>query len=167
MSRFYLVILSSFCLGVAGCGGGAGDKLAVFPTEGKLTMDGEPFGPTSLQLIPIADGGHSVVGKVDASGNVKFTTYDIGDGAPAGDYKVMIGMEMSAPPKPFPAVYQNKDRSPLSVSVEEGENNLELAMDSKVGGPMYTGPNFGRGESNMSKAIEGDSFRAGAAPEDE
>lgn len=146
-----------------GCGGDDG-KLEVHPTGGMLSLDGEPFGPTSIRLIPVEEGGHSVVGKADELGMTTFTTYDIGDGAPAGDYVVVIGMEMTAPPKPFPAVYQDRAESPLKVTVSAGqENNLLLDMDSGVGGRMFEGPSF-RSGPDMSAAYESDAFSAGASP---
>lgn len=118
-----------------GCGGG--DKLDVYPTEAILLLDDEPFGPTEIQLVPTEPGGRSVSGSVDEKGMVRFTSYDPGDGAPAGEYRVVVGMTMSAPPRPFPNIYRNMEKSPLKVKVEEKpKNELALAMDSKAGAPV-------------------------------
>ena len=97
---FILASCAAFALAtVIGCGGD--DKLAVYPVSGTLTIDGEPFGPTSIRLNPQQKGGHSAVGQVDSSGNITFTTYKRGDGLPAGEYQVIAGMEMAPPPKPI------------------------------------------------------------------
>lgn len=162
ISRIALVLLAPLL--AVGCGGSDG-KLEVYPTTGTLQLDGEPFGPTSIRLIPSGEGGHSVVGKVDESGKTTFTTYDVGDGAPAGEYTVVVGLDMSAPPKPFPRVYQNASESPLKATVAAEEtNDLTLNMDSSVGGPMYSGPSF-RGP-NMNSAYESDAFSAGASKDE-
>jgi hypothetical protein len=163
INRIGIILLVPPLLAI-GCGGSDG-KLEVYPTGGMLMLDGEPFGPTTLRLIPVGEGGHSVVGKADESGMTTFTTYQIGDGAPAGDYTVVIGLEMAAPPKPFPKVYQDPSKSPLKTTVVAGEmNNLILDMDPSVGGAMYSGPSF-RGP-DMNSAYESDAFSAGASKDD-
>lgn len=162
--RSRTLLAAALLYSLTGCGGSS-DKLDVYPTGGMLSLDGEPFGPISLRLIPVGEGGHSVVGKADEFGTTTFTTYEIGDGAPAGDYVAVVGLDMAAPPKPFPSVYQNEEKSPLRVTVTESESNvLDLAMDSSVGGPIYKGPSFNRGP-DLGAAYQSDAFSAGASPE--
>lgn len=123
-------------------------KLNVYPTTGTLSMDGQPFGPTAIHLLPMEEEGRMVVGEVDANGKITFTSYEKGDGAPAGKYRVLTGMVMAAPPRPFPAIYQDASQSPLVATVEETEqNDLKIDMDSKAG-PMVRPVSF----SKMSSA---------------
>ena len=164
--RFKCVATGVLAVAVFGCGKSE-DVPDVHPVTANVTLDGEPFGPTSIRLIPPVIGeGRSVHGKVDASGNVVFTTFDVGDGAPANTYKVVVGQDFGAPPKPFPAVYQKEDQTPLEVTVTaDGENNLTIAMDSSVGGPMVEGgADFGSGGPDPSKAMQDPAFSAGANP---
>lgn len=171
-ARGSLVIgLISAALASAGCGGS--DTLDVYPAKGTLKLDGEPFGPTSIMLVPTTEKvpgtnepTHSAVGQVDQSGNIRFTTYDPGDGVPAGEYRVVVGMDFAEPPKPFPKVYRDSQGSPLTVKVEAiDENNLSIVMDSKAGPPV---PKMGFGKGpDMSEAMENPAFSAGASKSEE
>lgn len=110
----------------------------VYPATGTLTMDGEPFGPTLIHLRPMAKDGRMLVGQVDEHGKITFTTFEHGDGGPAGRYRVLVAMKLGAPPRPFPAIYRNEQKSPLVVTVAESEENvLNIEMDSKAG-PMVS-----------------------------
>jgi len=144
-------------LALSGCGEAT---MEVVPVTGKLTMDGEAFGPTSIMLSPTTDPdpkdpikAHSAVGKVDQSGNVTFTTYDLGDGVAVGEYRVVVGMDFAEPPKPFPKIYRDGGSSPLLVKVEPGMENIEIKMDSKAGPPVpKMSLGRGGGQADMSAA---------------
>ena len=146
------------------CASGCGEsRVDVYPTEALLMIDDKPFGPTKILLVPTAEGGRSVAGEVDENGMVTFTTYEIGDGAPAGDYRVAVGMVMAPPPAPFPAVYRDMEKSPLTIRVEAKEKNeIAMAMDSKVGGRMAK-PGDTMADM-MRSAYEDPAFSAGATP---
>ncbi len=151
---------ASFVLLIATVGCGDSDKLDVFPTQGLVLLDDEPFGPTRIQLVPADANGRTTTGEVDDQGKVTFTSYQVGDGAPAGQYKVVIGTVMAPPPKPFPGIYRNSDSTPLKVTVEPNDKNeLVIAMDSKAGRPASD-----KGADMMSRAKMSPEFRAGAAP---
>jgi len=156
-SVYYMMFAVLVSYVVMGCGGGGDDLLEVYPTTGKLTLDDEPFGPTQIHLVPVGTkGGRSLVGTVDKSGQVTFTTYKGGDGVPAGEYRVAVGMVMGEPPRPFPGVYRSRENSPLKVTVTAKESNdLVIQMDSSAG-PMVGGPSFAvkkKGGPDMSKDI--------------
>ena len=162
--------LITAALATAGCGGS--DMLEVYPTKGTLTIDSEPFGPTSIMLVPTQEKipgtdepTHSAVGQVDQTGAIKFTTYDPGDGVPAGEYRVVVGMDFAEPPKPFPKVYRDSQKGPLLVKVEPGvENDLKIVMDSKAGPPV---PKMGFGKGpDMGEAMESPAFSAGATKDE-
>lgn len=153
---------------LAGCGGS--DQLEVYPVQGKLLLDGEPFGPTSIMLVPVnsSEKGdtHSAQGKVDSSGNIQFTTYEQGDGVAAGEYKVVVGMDMAEPPKPFPRIYRNAQESPLTVSIKpEDQNQVTIDMDSKAGPPVPP-IGFGKKAPDMDAAASDPAFSAGAKKEE-
>lgn len=123
----------------AGCGGSG--KLKVYPTEGKLSMDGEPIGPASFLLLPESPDEKkpkpSVSGQVDANGNITFSCYAAGDGAPAGDYEVQfMPSVMGKPKKPIPQAYsspkQNKLKVKILESTKEKPNVVSFDLDSKI-----------------------------------
>ncbi|QDU11874.1 hypothetical protein V202x_52990 [Gimesia aquarii] len=161
--RFTYILMALF---VAGCGGGD-DRLEVYPTTGQLLLDEKPFGPTQVLLVPLGTSGKSdektgksVAGTVDESGKMSFTTYEGGDGIPAGEYRVAVGLSMTKPPRPFPAVYRNMSDSPLKVTITEQDlNELTVQMESSAG-PMVKPPSFGG--AAMSKSLQDPAFSAGA-----
>jgi hypothetical protein len=132
---------------IAGCSGDGGvDKLDVFKVTGTLTLDGKPFGPTVITLLPMSTDkkhpGRSVKGAVDDGGNISLTSYAVGDGAPAGEYRVVVADTFAPPPKPFPALYRDSQKTSLTVKVEANDENvLKIDMDSKAG-PMAKAPKF-------------------------
>ncbi len=123
----------------AGCGGSG--KLKVYPTEGKLSMDGEPLGPATFLLLPESPDPKSpkpsVAAQADASGKITFSCYASGDGAPAGDYEVqfMPGL-MGKPNKPIPQAYsspkQNKLKVKILESTKDKPNVVSFDLDSKI-----------------------------------
>lgn len=125
------------CLIAFGCGGGSDVPiLETQPTKGTLTLNGKPYGPASVQLIPQTPGEEntrSVTGTVDASGNISFTSYEVGDGAPVGSYKVVVmpGMQ-GGPPEPIPNVYKSESTTTLTATIAEATadapNQVNLEM---------------------------------------
>ncbi|HBL44956.1 MAG TPA: hypothetical protein DDZ90_16355, partial [Planctomycetaceae bacterium] len=78
------------------CGCGNSDVRPDLQTvEGRLTINGEPAAGAMLVFYP-AQGeefdsrGSRPRAKVEENGNFQVTTYQSGDGAPAGDYQVGI-----------------------------------------------------------------------------
>lgn len=146
---------------LAGCGGEEFEKLPTFPVTAVVRMDGEAFGPCSVMLHPVSEG-RSVVGPTDAQGNVSFGTYENGDGAPAGEYKVVVqGTLSAAPPKPIPPTYSNPAKTPLRATITEGNNEIAFDLDSK--GAKSSGT--AGGGDPFTRATQSDAFGAGASQE--
>ena len=86
------VTFSMTCLVVClGCGDG---KIATFPVTGTVTVDGQPAEGALLIFCPV--GGSEEFSKVRPAGKTKsggkyeLSTFDALDGAPAGEYQVMV-----------------------------------------------------------------------------
>lgn len=86
-----------------GCSGsGDGNRLSVYPVSGKITMAGAPVANAIVTFSP--KGNQPVaIGRTDAQGQYKMTTYDANDGAAAGEFVVLVSKEApaaasSAPP---------------------------------------------------------------------
>lgn len=150
--RECLAFLALF-LSCVGCGLGGPKRPGTQEVEGKLTLDGAPFGPALVTLTPTHAGGFSVAGEADAQGKLTFTTNKKGDGAPVGEYKVTLPPDpLGRAPKPIPLVYQKADSTPLTVKIEAKKNSVQIALESKVkdaatpgagyigGGKTKTGP---------------------------
>jgi hypothetical protein len=75
---------------LAGCSDG---RLPVNPVSGEVRVDGQPAKGASVVFHPVgtitAESVHPAA-LVDDQGHFQLTTYQEGDGAPAGDYEVAI-----------------------------------------------------------------------------
>ena len=84
------------------------------------------------------------------------TTYELGDGAPGGSYKVTI-FSSGGSNKKLPGIYENESTTTLKVLIAEvgGENANQLTIDlnSKAGRPS---PNSTTGH------LTAEEIRAGA-----
>lgn len=74
-------------IAICGCGSGNPDTA---PATGSVTYNGKPVEGASVQFSPEETGGKGASGKTDASGNFTLTSYEEGDGAVPGKYKVTI-----------------------------------------------------------------------------
>jgi hypothetical protein len=147
-----------FTLGcMTGCGPDDG-SLPTRPVSGKVTLDGKPVGGAEIWLVP-ADSNATVknakltirpYAKTKADGTFVITSYYVDDGAPLGDYTIMVIVEGAADSEEarendtpterkgkgkrgisFPAKYRNPATSGLTVTVKDGPNTLDLELKSK------------------------------------
>ncbi len=88
---YSLSLLTAGLVTLAGCGDG---KIATYPVSGTVKVDGQTAEGAILIFCP-TEGSDQFkrerpFGATDASGKFQLTTFLPADGAPAGDYKVMI-----------------------------------------------------------------------------
>lgn len=132
---FTLALLAAGPLMLAGCGDG---KIARYPVKGKVVVDGKPAQAAIVIFCPEKTGDAEFerqrpFSQTDAEGNYQLRTFEAGDGAPAGNYKIMV--RWTAPlPGQSPAGdgmtdrlrnrYTNPDQSGLTYTVVEGQNEV-------------------------------------------
>jgi hypothetical protein len=88
--RCLLLVLAVGLL--AGCGGGAaGDKghVTVYKAGGKITFVGGPVIGAAVTFAP-QENQPAAVGRTNEAGEFVLSTYGGGDGAAAGEYKVLV-----------------------------------------------------------------------------
>ena len=86
----------------AGCGGdpGAEGRAETFATSGTIvTSAGAPVANANVAFAP-REGQPTAFAKTDAQGRYRLTTYEFGDGAAAGEYKVVVTKSVIAAPEP-------------------------------------------------------------------
>ena len=131
----------------AGCGDG---RPPLFPVRGAVVFSsGEPVRQATIEFVPEAPGP-SPRGKTDANGQFKLGTYESMDGAPAGEYRVVVvqvippravenvrklGEEHAAHGGSIPVVslkHASPETSDLSCTVKAvSDNEIKLVVESR------------------------------------
>lgn len=141
-----------------GCGRGTVDFLA------QVTLDGQPLEGAAITLIGEGETkSRPATGISDAQGNVRFTTFEPGDGALPGTYKVLVSKtpknlaeefidfdpnnpadvaKMQArerssivayTPSALPRIYLDATKTPLACTVPPEDEPVVFALESAVG----------------------------------
>jgi hypothetical protein len=125
----------------SGCSGedSAAGRVPVFPVQGSITFRGQPIPGAVVTLHPKApaEGVPAPRAQIGKDGTLKVSTYDGGDGAPAGEYVVTVqwyrlvgsGNDVVAGPNVVPPKYASAASSDLIVTVAEaGANSFDLKL---------------------------------------
>ena len=131
-----LAVAGLLLAGVTGCGAGKPAWEHVFTTTGSLTYDGKPIEGAVLVFTPKDESVPAKVrpmARTDASGHFEVGTYDIADGAPEGDYDVVVTWTplvkhaggASPGPNRLPPRYASNATSKLTVHVNSDDTQLE------------------------------------------
>lgn len=132
MNPLYRIGISLMLLVLTGCGG-EDWKAETFPTTGSLLINGEPASGALVHLYPTGEAidiRHSKPwAKVAPGGSFQLTTYEMGDGAPTGEYAVtIVWPEDASKPSTFDQLsrrYDKPNQSQWNVTIVEGNNELE------------------------------------------
>jgi hypothetical protein len=114
-----------------------------FPVQGQVLVKGKPAAGAVVLLVPLArlDDPEALKprGITDGEGKFRLTTYERGDGAPAGEYAVTVRWpkrtksaldeddgraRLGPPPDVLGGRYSNPKRSSLTLTIQAGENFL-------------------------------------------
>ena len=86
---FRLVAVVSLLM-LSGCGGGATGGVPVYEVNGKITLGGGPLAFATVAFAPTEKNQPTATGRTDSQGNFILTTYNYGDGAAEGNFKVTV-----------------------------------------------------------------------------
>lgn len=134
-----------------GCGGGGGGKrLPTAPVAGKVTLDGQPFGPGLIEFLPAAaatgasqDESRTAIGRIGSDGSFKMGSYEATDGVVPGPYTVRLVGGSDDPSMPGPEVPVES----FSVTIsEEGQSQLDVPLKARKGAKS--------GEGLMKRSLE-------------
>jgi len=107
----------------------------VYPAKGVVTYKGKPVANAEIALFPVDEAIPEVVrprAKTAANGEFVVWTYEVGDGAPAGNYKAtvvhneVVEVKNVAVTKPndLPAKYSKLQTTDLVVEIAQGETEI-------------------------------------------
>jgi len=139
------IALLLVCL-VVGCGP---SRPSTIPVTGTVTLNGTAVEGASVMLMPEGEG-QAATGITDAEGEFSLKTYDPGDGARPGSYKVTVikkettgfladqdGLSGGIAPEGVqekwltPQKYSSPDTSELTAEVKDGMQPLKLELTSQ------------------------------------
>jgi hypothetical protein len=127
-----------------GCSKRRGNRPQTYPVKGVVTMGGAPLAGATVMFNPVASGGSGAIALTDEQGRYSLTTFDAGDGAVAGEYRVAFvktiypkqeGVDpmvaMSGDPKNvLPLKFADSATSGFSATVAEGpENSFDFSLE--------------------------------------
>lgn len=131
LARRLLPLCLAALLALPACKG----RVKTYPVTGKLTIAGNPKLAEHATVVfhPIDESSDGVRprAKVAADGTFTLTTFDGGDGAPAGRYRVTVeqwlssGRDDAPPNNRLPAKFSKPDSSGLTRTVEARATDLE------------------------------------------
>jgi hypothetical protein len=129
-----LLLAGAFVCTTVGCSDSGPPRAATYPVSTSITYQGKPIPGAFVALHPkepLADvpTPRANIGK---EGDLKVTTYDTADGAPAGEYVLTIewykpikqGADVVAGPNVIPRKYASPKTSPVVIKVAEGTTEI-------------------------------------------
>lgn len=136
LRSFGRALTGALALLAASCGDGGP---TLYPVSGKVLFNGQPVEGATVVFVPVGSDDATALkpsGAVQTDGSFTLSTYPHGDGAPAGDYVVLVTWyppdarqrveeEEEAPTPKLPARYSDAQQSPLKATVRDGPTELE------------------------------------------
>ncbi|MDA1211202.1 MAG: hypothetical protein O2955_01725 [Planctomycetota bacterium] len=130
LRRGTIALLVWGLLSVAGCGSDGpqgGPRVETFPITGTVTIDGQPVETLLVVCHPVEKGPvpTTISSFTDKEGKFSIGTYESGDGAPEGDYKLTFkwgqwNMGRYGGPDKLNDRYTAAEKSEVTVSVKKG-----------------------------------------------
>ncbi len=127
-----LLVLLVGCALLAACNT---SPIKLYPVKGKVLVKDQPANGAQIVFRPVDENPETKstmsYGSVDAEGNFTLRTDPYGEGAPAGEYNVLISWYSGDPENPLsaksklPAKFADPAAPILKATVKEGPNDLE------------------------------------------
>jgi len=119
---------------VGGCGDAEPERVATYPVEAVVTFQGKPIPGAFVALHPKQPSAEVPTPRasVNADGALIVTTFNGGDGAPAGEYIITVewykpiksGADVVPGRNVLPAKYASPQTSDLLITVSADTNKL-------------------------------------------
>ncbi len=107
-----------------------GDRVPVVPVKGIVTVDGEPVESVAVTCVPVGGKSESLPASsalTDKEGKFEIGTFEGGDGAPPGEYKLIFKwgqlnlMNGRFEGDKLNGRYSDPEKSEFTVTVKEGD----------------------------------------------
>lgn len=117
------------------------DRLQTFPVKGVVTYNGTPLVGADVSLVPVTPNLKLKIpprAVTDKDGLFQVNTYEPNDGAPAGDYHILVSRNDEDPDSPgdaFRGKFTNPKKAPAKVTV-----NVQAEGEQEIPPVALTGP---------------------------
>ena len=121
-----VIVLAAGCARVA--------DVPVYPVQAQVLLNGDPLAEAGVVFHPLDQSQRSLSAYSNAQGEIRLTTRQPNDGAPAGDYEITVefrelvseGDELVRNgPNLLPARYSHTATANLRCTIRPGLNQLE------------------------------------------
>jgi hypothetical protein len=123
-------VLCAALVVLAGCGSdNTAQQKPVHPVRGQVFFGGKAAAGAFVEFVPVQESPNSADprprGTVNDDGSFTLSTYGVNDGAPAGDYVVIVTWPVGDNDEDrLRGRYVDRTKSTLKATVQEGNNEL-------------------------------------------
>ncbi|HXG12520.1 MAG TPA: hypothetical protein VNK04_22380 [Gemmataceae bacterium] len=138
----FLAGLVGLTVALASCG--TKGRLPVYPVKGKVLVDGKPAKDAFVNFFPKDTGGrepYAPYAQTNENGEFTLSTYETGDGVPAGEYDVTITWPVRYNPistlwegDRLKGRYADRNKPPFHVTIDKKAQELP-PFELKSSGP--------------------------------
>lgn len=129
-----LILAGALGCCAVGCSDSGPPRAATYPVSTTITFQGKPIPGAFVALHPKTplDDVPTPRANIGKEGELKVSTYDTADGAPAGEYVVTVewykpikqGGDVVSGPNVIPRKYASPKTSPVVIKVAEGATEI-------------------------------------------
>lgn len=136
LRRIAMGSVAAVALGCCSCGDADDGRPPVFAAQGRIVVGDRPADHALVILVPAGRAGDPNIrpsGRCDAEGRFRLGTYAADDGAPAGEYAVLVRWSRpSSGPRDDPDMGPDRlggrgldpNNPPARVTIKPGDNDL-------------------------------------------
>jgi hypothetical protein len=153
-----LAAISLVTVGIVLAGCSNSSRPPTYPVTGTVTWQGKPLAGAAITFVPTGEGGDAASAITDSEGKYALTTWEAGDGARPGEYRVKVSkqagetvdpskrvqnlsyeeeqkiyVENTRPPPParrlIPAKYEDDQTSGLVHKVEDKPTTFDIKIE--------------------------------------
>ena len=146
-----LAVLSVSILLISGCGDSSPPRLPTIPVEGRLLIDGKPYGPVgSIDFSPVYSGEPDfknplpgASGTVADDGSFVLKTYEDADGIPEGNYEVALTPDVFGADEIPSDIQEVPAVKPFTIEIKQPESGtlkLEIKLETDPSGGSMAEP---------------------------
>jgi hypothetical protein len=114
--QFALASLATVGFVLTGCS--SSSRPPTYPVTGTVTFQGKPVAGAFVTFVPTGEKGTAASAITDAEGRYALTTWDAGDGAQPGEYRVKVSKQEQAAVDPSKLVQNLTTEEEQKIYVE-------------------------------------------------